>query len=639
MSRKGGSDPAVWAPHATTVELETADGRMPMEPGAGGWFHAPGGGAGRADYRFCLDGGEPLPDPRSRWQPDGVHGRSRAFDASAYSWSDHGFRPVPWAEAVVYELHVGTFTPDGTFAAVIDRIDHLVDLGITHVELMPVHTFDGAHGWGYDGVALYAPHPAYGTPRQLQELVDACHRRGLAVVLDVVYNHLGPEGNHLARFGPYFTDRHPTPWGPAVNFDDRGSDEVRRFFVDNALMWLHDFHIDGLRLDAMHAIVDSSATHWLEQLRADVDALAAESDRDLVLVAEFEGNNPRIVDAPDRGGFGLDAMWNDDFHHALHTALTDERGSYYVDYDGLADVARALRHGFVYHGQFSPFRDRSHGRDLHGRDGDALVGFLQNHDQVGNRARGERATHLMSPGRLRVGAALVLTAPFVPMLFQGEEWAASTPFPFFADHSDPDLASRVRDGRRAEFASFGWRPEEIADPEDEATFQLAKLRWDEIDRDVHLQMRDWYRSLIWLRRTRPELRDHRFVTIDVVLMERIDALVMRRGDLIIIIRLGQGSASLSLRDHEAGAKVVLASDEGVRAHDTTVDLPAESVAILEVPHPVGAPRLSGAGAQARLVVWTGGGQSAAAASEDSSSDSPPSCSRRSSSTRRRMRER
>ena len=426
--------------------MEVDGERLPLTAGEGGWWSAdvPAAGPG-SEYAFRLDGGEPLPDPRSPWQPSGVHGPSRVVEHQAFPWQDQGWQAGPLAAAVLYELHVGTFTPSGTFEAAIARLDHLVDLGMTHVELMPVNEFAGSRGWGYDGVDLYAPHHAYGGPQGLKRLIDACHARGLAVLLDVVYNHLGPAGNYLGRFGPYFTDRYATPWGPAVNLDGPHSHEVRRFFCDNALMWLRDYHVDGLRLDAVHALVDTSAMHVLEQLAAEVDALAAHLGRHLVLIAESDLNDPRVVRAPEVGGYGLDAQWNDDFHHALHTVLTGERDGYYTDFGTLADLAKALEQAFVYDGRSSAFRRRPHGRPPTGLTGHRFLGYLQNHDQIGNRATGERSSHLLSPGRLKIAAALVLTAPFMPLLFQGEEWGASSPFQYFTAYEDPALGQAVAD--------------------------------------------------------------------------------------------------------------------------------------------------------------------------------------------------
>ncbi|HYL71812.1 MAG TPA: malto-oligosyltrehalose trehalohydrolase, partial [Candidatus Dormibacteraeota bacterium] len=456
----------VWAPSAghVTLQLDGAQHAM-TEAGDGWWEAAPDGAAPGGRYGFSIDGGEALPDPRSPSQPEGVHGLSQLVDHASFAWSDSGWRGFPLREAVMYELHIGTFSPEGSFSAAIEHLDHLVALGVNAVELMPVAEFAGARGWGYDGVDLFAPHSAYGGPDGLKQLVDACHAHGLAVVMDVVYNHVGPEGNHLGAFGPYFTDSYATPWGQAWNFDGPDSDAVRDFIVDNAVMWLRDYHCDGLRLDAVHAIIDTSATHILEDLSVRVEALRDELGRELWVIAESDANDPRLVMERRLGGYGLHATWNDNFHHALHAALTGERTGYYLDFGSLTDVCTALRQAFVYTGQYSPFRRRRFGRSIGEMPLARFAGYAQNHDQVGNRAAGERLSALVSRGRMRVAAALTLLSPFVPLLFQGEEWAASTPFQYFTDFDDRRLRRAVSEGRRSEFRDFGWRPEDVPDPQ------------------------------------------------------------------------------------------------------------------------------------------------------------------------------
>jgi maltooligosyltrehalose trehalohydrolase len=377
--------------------------------------------------------------------------------------------------SLIYELHVGTFSPEGTFDGVRAKLDHLVDLGVDAIELMPVAEFPGERGWGYDGVDLFAPHHTYGGPEGLARLVDACHARGVGVILDVVYNHLGPAGNFLERFGPYFTSAYATPWGKAINFDGPNSGPVRDFFCDNALFWLEDYHIDALRLDAIHAILDTSAKHILEELAERVDKLSSRLGRHLHLIAESDLNDPKIIRSRDAGGYGIDAQWSDDFHHALHAILTGERQGYYADFGSLADLASALTRGFVYGGRYSASRRRVHGRPLGGVPLGRLLGYMQTHDQVGNRAMGERSSALMNSSKLKIGAALVFVSPFVPMLFQGEEWAASSPFLYFTDHRDAELGRAVSEGRRREFATFGWRPQEIPDPQAAETFARSKL--------------------------------------------------------------------------------------------------------------------------------------------------------------------
>jgi len=449
---------SVWAPRAKSVELVTPDRRIALNGAADGfWRGEIDPSQVQSGYRYSVDGAAAVPDPRSRWQPDGVHGNSYLLDAAEIRRVHRPqFQAKPLADAVIYELHVGTFTPQGTYAAAAGRLPYLAELGVTHLELMPLATFPGRRGWGYDGVDLYAPLPAYGTPHELAAFVGACHERGLGVLLDVVYNHLGPDGNYLSGFAPYFTDRVKTPWGEAINYDAADSDEVRRFVIDNALMWLRDYGFDGLRLDAVHAIYSFEATHVLEELAEAVHRLSTESNRKLVLIAESDLNDPRLVRPAARGGYGLDAHWADDFHHAVHRFFTGETRGYYQDFNGIADIAAALTHGYVYRGQYSPFRRRRHGKPPRGVGADQLVIFAQNHDQIGNRARGERLSMLLDAPRLKAIAALTLLSPFVPLLFQGEEWGASTPFLYFTDHQDPQLGRLVSEGRTREFASFGW---------------------------------------------------------------------------------------------------------------------------------------------------------------------------------------
>jgi maltooligosyltrehalose trehalohydrolase len=450
---------------------------------------------------------------------------------------------------------------------------------ITHVELMPVAEFSGSRGWGYDGVYPYAPHHAYGEPDDLKRLVDACHARGLAIVLDVVYNHLGPAGNYLDRFGPYFTDRYTTPWGAAVNFDGPFSDEVRRFFCDNALMWLRDYHFDGLRLDAVHAILDTSATHFLEQLACEVADLEAQVGRHQSLIAESNRNDPRIVRPPELGGYGNDAQWSDDFHHALHCVLTGERNGYYIDFASLADLAKALRQVFVYDGRYSVFRKRRHGRRPVELSGHRFLGYLQNHDQIGNRAKGERSSHLMGLGRLKIGAALVLTGPLVPLLFQGEEWGSSSPFLYFTDHEDPELARAVIEGRRREFVAFGWRPEDVPNPQAIETFERSKLNWSEQNKEPHSGLLAWHRRLIQLRREIPALSDGRLDRVLTNFDESAKWLVVRRGPAVIACNLSDIAQRVPV-DLGHGTELLLASENNVQFTHNAVTLPLDSVAIL-----------------------------------------------------------
>ncbi|MBA2436847.1 MAG: malto-oligosyltrehalose trehalohydrolase [Acidimicrobiia bacterium] len=569
----------VWAPRVERVEVDLGGRLVVLRDAGRGWFEAEVAEAGPGDdYAFRLDGSDPLPDPRSAHQPHGVIGPSRLVDHGASTWTDTRWRGFHLPSAVLYELHVGTFSPEGTFDGAVARLDHLVDLGITAVEVMPVAQFPGMRNWGYDGVDLYAPHHGYGGPEGLKRLVDACHARDLGVILDVVYNHLGPEGNHLERFGPYFTSFYSTPWGQAVNFDQAGSDEVRRFVIDNAIGWLRDYHIDGLRLDAVHAIVDTSATHVLEQLAVEVAELAATAGRPLWLIAESDLNDPRVVRARDCGGHGIDAQWSDDFHHALHTALTGEEEGYYGDFGSLADLATALEQVWVYAGRWAPTRQRTHGRAPTGVPGWCFLGYMQNHDQVGNRAVGDRISASLSTARVKVGAALYLTAPFVPMVFQGEEWAASAPFQYFTSHEDPELGWLVRQGRRAEFAAFGWTPEQVPDPQDLSTFERSKPDWDEARQAPHEEVLDWYRTLIALRRSTPGLSDGRLDRVAVRYDEQAGWLVIERGELRVAANLGRTEAKIDLGG-AGDTHVLAASDPRVVVEGLSATLPPDTVVI------------------------------------------------------------
>jgi maltooligosyltrehalose trehalohydrolase len=569
-----------WAPNAAQVEVESGGERLVLQS-AGGGFHEgdvpwliP-----ERDYTLRLDGGLPLPDPRAERLPHGVHGPGRRLDHSQYAWRDTGWEPPSLRSGVVYELHVGTFTPEGTFDAAREKLDHLRKLGVTHVELMPVHSFPGERGWGYDGVGLFAPHEPYGGPDRLKRFIDACHARGFAVLLDVVYNHLGPEGNYLSRFGPYLTNRYVTPWGPAVNLDGSGSDEVRRFLLDNARMWLRDYHLDGLRLDAVHALFDRSALHLLEELQEEVTSLELELGRSIVLVAESDLNDPRLVHARELGGFGLAAQWSDDFHHALHARLTQERQGYYEDFGRVSDLAAALEKGFVYDGRYSRYRERRHGRSTVGLSGHRFIVYTQNHDQIGNRAQGERTSHLLCVDRLRIAAALLLTAPFVPLLFQGEEWGATTPFLYFTDFRDPALGRAVYEGRCRESVVFGWKREDIPDPQARDTFVRSKLDWEEPEREPHASLLAWYRNLIQLRRSTEAFRDHRLDRIHVRYSEDAGWLVVERGPWSIVCNLSGSAQSIPLTADRPTQPLLAAPSKVVTRSDAIV-LGGASVAIL-----------------------------------------------------------
>ena len=572
----------LWAPVPKKVSIKVGDAVMPMEgPSEQGVWTALVDLAKPGDeYGFLLDDDKTLyPDPRSMWQPKGVHGPSVVYDHKAFEWGDRVWQGPPLTGAVIYELHIGTFTPEGTFDAAIDRLLYLSKLGITHVEVMPVAEWAGDRGWGYDGVDLFATTQHYGGPDAFKRFVDACHNYCIAVVLDVVYNHFGPVGNYTGKFGPYVTDRHHTPWGDAINFEGPGSDEVRRFFLDNALMWMRDFHVDGLRLDAIHEIIDRSAVHFLEQLSAEVDNLSATVGRRLVLIAESDLNNPCIVRAIEANGYGMDAQWSDDFHHSLATLLFTEPGhkGYYDDYGAFGSLAKALKDVFVFDGQFSGYRNRSHGRPVDGLSAHHFIGFIQNHDQVGNRAIGDRIEQVIGLNKTKVALGLVLTAPFVPMLFMGEEYAASTPFMYFADHEDEAMAKLVAEGRKSEFAAFGFDGDEVPNPEDLETFTKSKMNWEEVTEGKHAEMLEWVRSLIHLRRHSPSLNDGDRGHLKVTYSEEKRWLRMDRHHVSVLFNLGPDTMQFTMGPEH---RMVLASDTSATFAHRCVTVPSESLAIL-----------------------------------------------------------
>ncbi len=569
----------VWAPLPSSVEVETGGQRTPMTALDDGWWTGEVSGPG-TDYALVLDGGDPRPDPRSAWQPHGVHGPSRVVDHDAFPWTDSSWRGVPLPGSVLYEMHVGTFTPEGTFDAAVERLDHLVDLGVSAVELLPCNAFAGERGWGYDGVSWYAVHSPYGGPDGLKRFVDACHARGLGVVMDVVYNHLGPAGNYLPEFGPYLTEAHTTPWGAAVNLDQPGSDQVRRYILDSALAWLRDYHVDGLRVDAVHAFVDERATHLLEEMSTEVEALGAQLRKPLFLIAESDLNDPRMVTSRAAGGYGFDGQWADDVHHALHANLTGEASGYYGDFRSLPVLAGVMSKVFLHDGTYSTFRGRTHGRPVPSTvPGHPFVVYLQDHDQVGNRAVGDRISASVSDGLLKVGAALVLTSPFTPMLWMGEEWGARTPWQFFSDH-EGELGDAVREGRRAEFGSHGWNTEDVPDPQAEQTFLDSKLDWSELEQPRHAELRDWTRSLIALRRSRLALSDGRRDRVEVSYDEAARWLVVRRGPIAVVCNLGDAPAQVPVPG--GTPTVVLASSPLEEIGAGQLTLAGESVAVVDL---------------------------------------------------------
>jgi maltooligosyltrehalose trehalohydrolase len=565
----------VWAPNVSAVRVRAAGADTPLRPEPDGWWSGPDLPPG-TDYAFLLgDSDEPLPDPASRRQPDGVHGPSRVYDQDAFRWHDQDWHGRDLTAAIVYELHIGTFTAGATLDAAIERLDHLVQLGVTHVELLPVNDFNGVWNWGYDGVLWYAVHEAYGGPDGLKRFVDAAHAKGLAVVLDVVYNHLGPSGNYLPRFGPYLSQERNT-WGEYVNVENP---HVRRYIIDNALMWLRDFHLDGLRLDAVHALRDESPTHILAELSAATDELASTLGRPLTLIAESDLNDPIVITPRELGGYGIAAQWDDDVHHALHALLTGERQGYYCDFGSLAVLAKTFTRAFLHDGTYSTFRKQVWGKpiDPDRQRGWQFVACLQNHDQVGNRAVGDRLPELTTPGLLRVGAVLLLTAPFTPMLWMGEEWAASTRWPFFTSHPEPELAAATGQGRLAEFAEHGWDTSQMIDPQDPKAYESAILDWSEPVLPTHADVLDLYRRLLALRAAEPDLRDGRLTEIRVEFDEDARWVVVHRGRFRVAANLGTDGQQLAV----PGSEVVLATGPAT-LHDGALRLAGQSAAVVRI---------------------------------------------------------
>ena len=551
ITRGGATRFRVWAPNAERVEVALPGRRVGLAREPKG-YHAceVAGVAAGTRYRFSLDGAAPLPDPASRHQPDGVHGPSAVVDPS-FDWTDRSWRPPLLRDLVFYELHVGTFTREGTLDGVIPHLAGLRDLGVTAIELMPLAAFPGRRNWGYDGVFPFAVQESYGGPDGLRRLVDAAHASGLAVYLDVVYNHLGPDGNVLAAYGPYFTDRYRTPWGEALNFDGPGSDEVRAFFIASALMFVRDHHVDGLRVDAIHAIADRSARPFLAELVAAVHGAAPRA----LVIAESDLADPRMIRPAELGGLGFDAQWTNDLHHSLHVALTGERDGYYADFGGAADLAVALRDGFVYAGRYSRFRRRRHGAPVGDRPSEQLVVAAQDHDQVGNRARGERLSALVPPAALRVAAAAVLLSPYTPLLFMGEEYGEVAPFLYFTDHSDATLAEAVRRGRHAEFAAFAWT-EPPPDPQDEATHRRSTLDHGLAFGGEHALLRAFYGECLRLRReVLGGRRDRPRATAAGEVVVALDP----EGDRCLLLVLGASETSVTIP--EGRWAVALDSDE------------------------------------------------------------------------------
>ncbi|MBU1517708.1 MAG: malto-oligosyltrehalose trehalohydrolase [Planctomycetes bacterium] len=494
----------VWAPFCSKVELKLfvsgGETLIAMEKDGEGYFHAEVSNISSGTrYLYVLDGKKESPDPASRFQPEGVHGPSCVVDHDDYKWKDGKWKGIALQNLIFYESHIGTFTPEGTFEAAIKKLPYLKKLGITCLEIMPVAQFPGKRNWGYDGVGIYAVQNSYGGPEAFKRLIDACHRAGIAVCLDVVYNHLGPEGNYLNDFGPYFTKKYHTPWGDAINYDDRESGHVRRFVIENALRWVLAYHIDVLRLDAVHGIYDFSAKHILQELNDAVQNLAQKLGRSVHVIAESDLNDSRLIRPKKQGGYGLSGQWNDDFHHSVHAYLTGERQGYYEDFGRLDDILKAIKEGFVYDGKYSPFRKRCHGNSVKDMAPQKLVICIQNHDQVGNRAFGERLSTLVDFNKQKLAAALLILSPNSPLLFMGQEYGEGAPFQYFVDHGDADLIRAVQEGRKKEFAAFGWK--DIPDPESEKTFLDSKLNWNALRNDNHHHLWRLYKDVISLRRS------------------------------------------------------------------------------------------------------------------------------------------
>ncbi|WP_427171989.1 malto-oligosyltrehalose trehalohydrolase [Arthrobacter sp. 92] len=569
----------VWAPEAGSITLLADGTKFPMSRRTDGWWTAEGAPAGDdVDYGYLLGTDTiPVPDPRSRRQPDGVHALSRTFDPAAHQWQDGQWQGRELQGAVIYELHLGTFTPEGTLEAAARKLDYLVELGVDFVELLPVNGFNGTHNWGYDGVLWYTVHEGYGGPAAYQRFVDAAHAAGLGVIQDVVYNHLGPSGNYLPRFGPYLKSGEGNTWGDSVNLDGPGSDTVRQYILENAAMWLRDYHVDGLRLDAVHAFKDERAVHLLEEFGALGDAVSAETGRPVSMIAESDLNNPRLLYPRGVNGYGLEGQWSDDFHHAVHVNVSGETAGYYGDFDSLGALAKVLRNGFFHDGSYSSFRGRHHGRPIDSglvRPA-ALVVCSQNHDQIGNRATGDRLSQSLPYGPLALAAVMTLTSPFTPMLFMGEEYGASTPWQFFTSHPEPELGKATAEGRIREFERMGWDPAVVPDPQDPETFTRSKLNWSEAGEGDHARLLNLYRALTALRRATPELAGLGFTETSVAFSEDERWLLFGRGQ--VQVALNFSADELQLQVPEGTLK--LATDDAVCLDGGQLSLPGHSAAV------------------------------------------------------------
>lgn len=585
----------VWAPTASRVTLHLTDRNTAEElhqASEGYWQLQTGSLQHGTRYKLSVDGGEPFPDPASLSQPDGVHGPSQALDFSKFSAKHARWDAPALGEYIIYELHIGTFTPEGTFGGIISKLPYLKSLGVNAIELMPVAQFPGGRNWGYDGVFPYAVQNTYGGAEGLMQLVNACHQQGIAVVLDVVYNHMGPEGNYLGIYGLYFTDKYKTPWGNAINFDDAWCDGVRDYFVQNALMWFKDFGVDALRLDAVHAIKDFSAVHLLQEIRKATDDLIKETGNKHYLIVELDLNDTRFIKPLKQGGFGMDAQWVDEFHHALRVAAGGSRTGYYSDFSGIEHLAKAYNDAYVYDGQYSPHRQRKFGIPAKEHEGKQFIVFSQNHDQVGNRMLGERTSVLHSFEMQKLMAAAVLLSPFVPMLFMGEEWSEPNPFLYFVSHTDPELAAAVREGRRAEFAAFHAEGE-APDPVAVETFETSKLQWQLLEQEPHKTALQYYQAIIQLRKEHEVLKILDRTGVHAKADATSNCLVLRRGlgkkEVVCLMNFSQQMQTLSLPRHAAGYRKIFDSADpkwrGPKAApekaDTNVDVQQESVVVYE----------------------------------------------------------
>ena len=558
----------VWAPFLENVEvriLHPAEKTLPMGKDERGYWRtefreAPAG----IRYLYRLSNGKERPDPASRLQPDGVHGPSQTVHHSLFTWSDHGWKGIPLREYIIYEMHVGTFTPEGTFEAVIDRLPALRELGINAIEIMPVAQFPGDRNWGYDGVYPFAVQTSYGGPEGFKELVNQCHNHDMAVILDVVYNHLGPEGNYLGEYGPYFTDKYRTPWGMAINFDDAYSNEVRNYFIENALSWFRDYHIDALRLDAIHGITDFSAQPFLQELAETTRRFSDDQGRMVYLIAESDLNDARVTRPRDTGGFGIDAQWCDDFHHALHTLLTGEKIGYYADFGMIRHLIKAVEEGFVYSGEFSVYRKRNHGNSSQQIPAERFVAFSQNHDQTGNRAFGDRLAGLVSFESLKLAAGTVIFSPFIPLFFMGEEYGEDTPFLYFISHTDPELIEAVRRGRKEEFRAFTWKIEP-PDPQDGKAFERSKILWEKRERGKHRVLLDLYRTLLQMRKRLPALGGLSKTCLHADGSEEQKLFVLKRwhnaGEVYLVGNFGSDDTEMTASLNKAAWKKILDTSE------------------------------------------------------------------------------